>query len=408
MFVSQAYLAALAFYTVLVPPARASDDPLPSDPVFELRTLEGEMFSGRLAEIGDDLTIRIQDEAGGERSLRLEQLFSFARGDGAPPRATRADGALLLSGGDVLTGQVMRSDADQVILRNPAFGAVELPLDSLEGLILDAAASLEPRDERIEAIRSEVRESDIFWLANRDRLVGTFVSLNEQEVALERDGQATNLSRPQVVAIGFDPTLVRPSEPPARALEIHTRSGGRLTATSAKLVDGALKIELPRGVRLSLPLVEIARVYARSAASEFLTDRPFAAQENVAYVGPARAARIDRNVLGQPLKAGGRHFPRGIGAQSRSLLAFRLEPDDRRYVSEAAVDDAASEWGSVVFRVLIDGEPAFESGVRRKGDPPIKVNLTVAGGRVLILIAEFGPTGSVQDYADWVEPHLVK
>jgi NPCBM/NEW2 domain len=384
------------------------DDPLPSEPVFTVRLLDGTKKSGRLAEITENLTIRIQDTEGNPNELPLDQLFSIARADSEPSRPRRLESAILLAGGDLLTGQVVSSDSDLVKFRSGNLGTCDLNLDSVEGIILDPSLDPTRRDEIIEAVRTQPRESDAFWLANGDMITGSLVEITDQEVLLEREGMATSLPRAQVVGIGLDPALVRGPEGSERALEIHTRVGGRITSSSLRLESGAIQFELGPKARLQIPLDEVSRIYARSPRVTFVTDRQIAAQENVGYVGPPMPALMNRNPIGKPIRIGGRSIPRGIGTQSRTLLAFRIEPTDRRFQAEVAIDDAASDLGSVVFRVVLDRETAFESDVLRKGDPAQFIDVSLEGKQLLLLITEFGPHGSVQDYADWIEARLVK
>ncbi|MEO6808483.1 MAG: NPCBM/NEW2 domain-containing protein, partial [Isosphaeraceae bacterium] len=41
-------------------------------------------------------------------------------------------------------------------------------------------------------------------------------------------------------------------------------------------------------------------------------------------------------------------------------------------------------------------------------DAPGAIDLDIAGGKVLILISEFGERGEVRDFADWVEARLIR
>ena len=66
----------------------------------------------------------------------------------------------------------------------------------------------------------------------------------------------------------------------------------------------------------------------------------------------------------------GQTFDRGIGAQSRTLLAYRIEPGDRRFQALVGVDERAGPSGSVVFRVLVDNKERFKSQPLSNRDAP--------------------------------------
>jgi hypothetical protein len=90
------------------------------------------------------------------------------------------------------------------------------------------------------------------------------------------------------------------------------------------------------------------------------------------------------------------------------LLAYKIEPGDRRFQALVGVDERAGPLGSIVFRALVDGVERFKSPPLADRDPPRSVDFELAGGKLLILITEFGDRGSVRDLADWVEARMIR
>ena len=78
-----------------------------------------------------------------------------------------------------------------------------------------------------------------------------------------------------------------------------------------------------------------------------------------------------------------------------SLLKFR------------ALDDSAGPLGSVVFRVLVDGQQRFVSPPMSVRDTPKSIDVDLTGAKVLILVTEFGERGEIRDFADWVEARII-
>ena len=78
-------------------------------------------------------------------------------------------------------------------------------------------------------------------------------------------------------------------------------------------------------------------------------------------IGPSTAIRF---------QLGGQPYDRGLGTQSRTLLAYRLKPGDRRFQALVGVDDRAGPLGSVVFRVLVDGKSRFTTPPMSARDTP--------------------------------------
>ena len=140
----------------------------------------------------------------------------------------------------------------------------------------------------------------------------------------------------------------------------------------------------------------------------YLSERQPARAQYEEYVGPTLPFRADRAVDGLPIRLGGQTFDRGIGTQSRTLLAYRIQPGDRRFQALIGVNERAGPLGSVVFRVFIDRQERFKSPAMTERDPPKPLDIDLAGGKILILVTEFGDRGNVRDLADWAEARIIR
>ena len=72
------------------------------------------------------------------------------------------------------------------------------------------------------------------------------------------------------------------------------------------------------------------------------------------------------------------------------------------------IDSEVGNGGSVVFRVIGDERPLFESPVMRGGDAPLAVSVDVTGVLLLRLEVDQADHGDVADHADWAEARLLK
>jgi hypothetical protein len=159
---------------------------------------------------------------------------------------------------------------------------------------------------------------------------------------------------------------------------------------------------------IRLALSELVQIHARTNRISYLSERTPAAAQYVAYVGPTRPYRLDLNVDGHPLRLGGRRYDRGLGTQSRTLLAYRLTPGDAGFQALVGLDDSAGPLGSVVFRVLVDGKERFASPPMSVRDTPKAIDVDLSGAKLLILVTEFGERGEVRDFADWGEARILR
>ena len=97
-----------------------------------------------------------------------------------------------------------------------------------------------------------------------------------------------------------------------------------------------------------------------------------------------------------------------MGTQSRTILAYRLKPGDRRFQALVGVDDRAGPLGNVVFRVLTDRKPRFATPAMTCRDAAVAIDVDISEAKLLILITDFGERGDVRDLADWVEARIIR
>ena len=178
--------------------------------------------------------------------------------------------------------------------------------------------------------------------------------------------------------------------------------------TGVKLEKGQLSGVTRFGQPVRFPIGDLVRVDPRTPSVAYLSERQPDAQQYVSYFGPTRPYSADRTVDGHRFRLAGQYYDRGLGTQSRTLLAYRLKPGDRRFQALVGVDDRAGPLGSVVFRVMVDGKSRLTTPSLSARDTPQPIDVDIAGAKLLILITEFGDRGDVQDHADWVEARIIR
>jgi hypothetical protein len=145
-----------------------------------------------------------------------------------------------------------------------------------------------------------------------------------------------------------------------------------------------------------------------NAPTEYLSDRPellVAATQAWGELGFNVAAHAS-GVPGQPLQIAGKSFSKGLGHHASGALVFAL---DGQYASfDAQVGLQACHGGSVVFRVLVDGHPRFDSGMMTdtRAAKPVHVDLT--GAYELQLEAADAGDGIGCDMANWADARLTR
>jgi beta-galactosidase len=119
-----------------------------------------------------------------------------------------------------------------------------------------------------------------------------------------------------------------------------------------------------------------------------------------------RETFTDASITGQPLSIAGQRYAKGLGTHAPGEMVFNLERKHSRFVAEVGIDDAGDARGSVVFRVLLDGKTAFDSGVLKRGQAAQPVDVDVTGANELRLVVTDAGDGPGGDHADWAEARV--
>lgn len=397
----------LALHALLAPAAPwATGLAGAAEPGFRALAVDGKTTLGRLSMLHDGRVV-MEGPGGKKTEIRWNDLVLLERD--APTPVTPPDREqLALPDGDWLAQIALGATTDASLeAQSDPLGKLTIPIECVLGVILSPPAQSTEFEALRTRLTAEPRATEVVWLKNGDALTGGFLGLKEQKVLMRIDGKSVDVDRAGVIAIGFDPSL---AAYPARSIdaELVLRDGSRLGVTAPSLDDGAIKATTRFGQTLKVGLGEIVRLRARTPSVVYLTERKPERADYVSYVGPKRPFRADRTVDGQPLRLAGQFHDRGLGAQSRTILAYRIEPGDRRFQALVGVDERAGPLASVAFRVLVDRRECFHGPALSEHDAPKPIDIDLTGGKYLILITEFGDRGDVRDLADWAEARLIR
>ena len=382
--------------------------PVASDPVFNALGIDGTTSSGRISEFGAGGEVTLVSLDGIEKVIPLRMVVKLTREGRVFPQTPEASVVLFPGGDRLYRTAIGAANETRLDLQSYTLGHLSVPLESLLGLILSLPTDSESVDGLIFRVRKDPRNSEMIWLANGDNLSGGFLGLSDKTIELQTGKQAVRLDRSGVVAIGFDPGSVVYPAPEGGYIEATLTDGSRLGLSKLRMEHGRILAETRFGAAIKLPIADLAQFHSRTAAVAYLSEREPAGERYVAYVGAPRPFRRDASAEGHMLRLTGQEYEKGIGTQSRTLLAYRLDAGDKRFQSMVGVDDRAGPLGNVVFRVLVDGKERFASPPLSARDAPKLIDIDVSGAKTLVLVTEFGERGGVRDLADWVEARLIR
>ena len=383
---------------------------VPSDPVLTAVKTDGTAVTGRLRQLdvkgGASLAV---DDRETIETIPAASLVKLIREGSTPLMSSDGGSVILFPEGDRLYRSVIGPAGETSIeVQSFALGTLSVPLDSVLALILAPPTETDAVYALAARIRDEPRTSEVLWLANGDRLAGGLLGLDDKKIAFKPSTGKVELDRSGVIALAFDPKLVNYPAPKGPFYELTLVDGSRLGVTAVHVEGGQLQATTRYGQTIKVPLGELAQIHTKGGTVAYLSERSPTLTRYISYLGPTRPVRTDRAIDGQPLRVGGKVYDRGLGTQSRTYLAYRLEPGIKRLQALVGLNDRAGPLGSVVFRVVVDGEEKFASPPMSVRDTPKSIDINVAGAKSIVLITDFGERGEVRDHADWVEARLIR
>jgi alpha-glucosidase len=124
---------------------------------------------------------------------------------------------------------------------------------------------------------------------------------------------------------------------------------------------------------------------------------------------------------GNPITLNGRVYRKGLGVVPHSNVTYELGGEYDEFCADAGIDDEVDHrgnGGTVVFRVLVDGEQRYDSDVvygTTWGTTILKVDTStrrvcvdIDGAERLELVTTPGWDGFSNDHADWADARVCR
>ena len=400
--------APVAAFLLCLPTAAAADDLAgKSQPL--LRVKGERLPAAMISLVSDGEMVFTADK--GELHLPLKDAVQW--GAAVEPRSmvelVLADGGII-----VLEDEMPTTADDSLAAVAETFGNMKLPLRLLAGIMLHSPIDPQRRDRL--ATRLLVPSSDNStavsdnrdWLffENGDELQGRITAMTESGVEFTADVGPLTVERERLAAIAFDPSL-RAKRSSASGTLVGFADGSIVFAKSIALKDRTTDLRLADGSPLSADGIEPTYLQPLLGQVSYLSDHKPSGYRHIPYLNTPWDYRLDANVNGTRLRAGGSIYSKGVGMHSASRLTWQLEKPYRRFEADLAIDDQTENRGSVVFRVFAGSRELYKSPVIRGGDKPLPISVEVGDVRQLSLIVDFADRADVLDHADWLNARLV-
>lgn len=353
-------------------------------------------------------------------SLDGAVLLAFDPGAGGAPADAAAEerAELRLVGGDRVLGPVASGEGDVLELTLLGGAPLKVVIDRVESLRFPG------RVDRgtLVGLEAAPQGDRLYWIrpGGLDRVDGTVEAFEEDGVRFDSVLGSKLFPWEEIAALHVEPFDELGDEQAAgadgtRPVQVELADGGRLSGTLTELSAEGAVLEVPGAGALRLPLEALAEVVSNDGSAVFLsTLPPDEAIEGSPFgddLGMRWPHRRDRSVTGGPLLANGVHHVHGLGVHAPSRLVWKLEGGYAALRGAVAIDDSVlllPHRGSVVFRILLDGEPAWESPLVRGGGEPLPFALDLAGAGELTLEVDMATRFHEADRANWLGLLLVR
>jgi hypothetical protein len=400
-----------AFCTVAVLAALFAAEPPAGPTVACIRAGDGQVNGQLVAIVDGTATLR---RAEGDVSIPVQELreITFAR---AAARAIASPWTVWTADGGCMLISELRSGerAEALDLVGYGWRCSGLPLGSIRAVAPRswlARASAEERQEfsRVRTQPPRGEDTVLVVKASRQQTVHCVVEgVDRVGVRIGLAGQTRAIPWSEVGWVVLSPTSL-PSDSSSRQHALELAFGSCVYASSLAM-SGSTLIARSGPAAYSIETRSLRSIGIASDAYRYLSDVEPQQTRLQPFLDLVWPPRQDRCVTGGPLVLDGRMYKKGIGMHTHSEVAFDLAEEYEEFRAVVGVDDAARGEGHVVFRVLVDGEVRYESGVKSGADSATAVKVDVSNGRVLTLVADFGSrTQGSGAFADWAEARILR
>ena len=349
----------------------------------------------------DEKGVSVVGADGKSRTVDFDRVLQLDRA-GAAAAAPSGRFVLHLTDGEALAGAPKGLEGETLVWTSAALGEMKVPLSRVARL---------GRDDRDVAPPARVTE-DVITLANGDTVRGIVANISSSAVSIQPQGaEATDVPLDSIAAVHFAAIAGAGNATAgshARAFRVALSDSTTITAPSVKLVADQLTLALPDKSARRVPLAAVVSIEQVNGPVVWLSSRTPVENVQTPFLDRPAPARMNRTVLGEPIRFGGRTYERGIGVHAYSRLAWEFDAARYKAFRAQYALDGQLPYANVTVRIKLDGRVAHEQTDFRAGALSPLVVLDTRGAKRITLEVDWGDTYDVQDRFNWIEPALLK
>ena len=380
----------------------------PAEFVGVLRTIDGRTIDGRL-EVATDGSAKIATT-----TLSLADVASFERRSAVTTPVPGLHHVWLRSGQHVaatkLAGKPAASGTPSMLTITLPSGLVfDVPFTTVRALRHGGSERPEPALFQAD-LNSAPANDDLVYVqkdgkAQRSAVKVSGFTADTIEFTLRGDEYDFPLLGLTAVVFGKNTGFAPDRQPRPRAT-IDLDTGESLEGRVLE-IGNVLRLRLDEGAVIDVAPQQLVRLRIASDRLAWLSDLPPRVEQTPAFdrVWPWT---IDRSPAGPGIVLGKKTFSRGVGMVPRTRLTYDLGGAYDVLEATIGIDDRGGPDAHAIFRVLVDGNVAFESQGKTLATPPEAIRVELNKCRQLAIEVDFGKNYDLGDYCVFADARVVQ
>jgi hypothetical protein len=309
---------------------------------------------------------------------------------------------LLLKGGDILRGSIIKFDGQSVSLNSAGYGLVKIASKDIIGGGFTQPLEFEKLGRQLVSA-----EEDRLFLVNGDALGVTILSMSKASVVVKSQLGTLDLPRKSIKRFAF--VLAQRKSEPENGILVSARStdGDLITGGILGIDDRTVSLKTGYG-KFTLMQEKLLVLSVNNGGVIYLSDlEPFRVEE-VPFFTVIKHYRRDESIGGTPISLRGKRFEKGLGVHSKTRLTYKLGKAYSSFKGVIGIDDEAKGKGSVIFKILGDEKVLFESGDLTGSSDPQRVDVKISGVEQIVLDVGYGKGFHIGDRAVWADARVIR
>lgn len=319
---------------------------------------------------------------------------------------------LVLNQGDRITGTLLGWGGDHLRVKT-GWGELDIPAASIR----EAWHAEPPRVQLARAVTPADAKGDIAYVerdassnASQPQVIavsGSVAGIDGPVLRFRYREQERRIQLARLVGVQVAVESERLDEPSLHQV-FDLANGDQISGKWVAIDKDALRIKTLWGQDVSIAKASIKAIRTRNGRLVYLTDLKPAKVEQTPYFDRMMSYQVDKGLNGGVLSLPGKSIEHALAVHSRTVLTYKIDGKFERLRTTAFFEQPDGKQGRAALRIIGDGKPLFERPDARGDQPPIEVDVPMAGVTQLALEVDFGANEDVGDRVVWANPRLLR